>query len=91
MGLGLTSLIGCHVLVGRDEVARQNVRADERLNEAADLVPADDLMKACVDLLVDGDRELLLHTYRIRVPLVVVKGLTIEFSGERSEPAATRR
>jgi hypothetical protein len=89
MGLGLTSLIGCHVLVGRDEVARQNVRADERLNEAADLVPADDLMKACVDLLVDGDRELLLHTYRIRVTVVVVKGLTCRLTGERSESGST--
>jgi hypothetical protein len=79
VGLGFTLFIRGHSPVCGLEVAREDVRPHESLDEATDLVAADDLMKTRVDLLVDGDRELLLHTYKIRIPILDVKG-----SGERT-------
>jgi len=79
VGLGFSLFIRGHFPVCGHEVARKDVRPHETFDEATDLMAADDVMKTLVDLLVDRDRELLLHTCKIRIPILDVKG-----SGERT-------
>src|SRR6185295_3836038 len=61
-GFRLPGSVGCHLSIGRHHVLPDAVRADEGLDETADLVPADNLMETGIDLLVDGDGKLFLHT-----------------------------
>src|SRR3989304_5898750 len=76
----LAGLILRHLLVSRLELGSDNMRAHEFLDKLADLSRSDDLMEAFVDLLFDGDRQLLLHgippaiyTYTVRILGMPVK------------------
>src|SRR5664279_3952107 len=73
MSFCFASLVGPHFAIGSHEVPAENVRADQGFDEAADLMAPDDLVKTRVDLLVNRDGELLLHTCRIRIEDYFVK------------------
>src|SRR5450756_2367528 len=91
MSFCLASLVGRHFAIGRDEVPADDMRTDERFDEAADLVAPDNLVKTRVDLFVHRDGEFLLHTYRIRIEDYCVKGRLRGLCGDAASHAAAPR
>src|SRR5688500_9395799 len=59
--LGFSSLLLGHPAISGLEVLSDDVRADQRLDESADLPPPDDAVQPFVDTLIQRDGQLLLH------------------------------
>src|SRR5436305_10676707 len=67
VSFGLAGLVSRHFPVGVPQILLDDMGTDEGLDEAADLVAADDPVKAGIDLLVDGGGGFRLHTCTIRI------------------------
>src|SRR5690606_33447956 len=59
--------ICCHGTVSGLEVGFDDVVTNEVFDELTDVASPDDGVQAVVDFFVEGDGELFMHTYKIRI------------------------
>src|SRR4051794_22793301 len=67
VSLRLAGFVRCHFPVGGCQILRSDVGTDQGLDELADLLPPDHAVETVIDLLVNGDGELLVHGRLLRI------------------------